>query len=322
MELSEFHKLLRDFKKPVSLCMYRGPAGEACTNKPISSHSVQKSVALKGLAEGGHVLCFESKFSGTGRELSFAKIGYSKASVFPGYCKKHDREQFAGIETDFVTLGPKEICLLSLRAISREVFAKKAEKRLYRQTLEKLPGGDARREEIEYMIANAKLAEGELEEIKILFEKALQDEDYSSIVSRSWSFDVDLPFAFTGSFPPEHTLLGENIRQPPTGKWGAIVAFCGRIGSADVMTLSYIEGTVDEHILPFFTSIDATEPNPREFAFNLGVEFIENIFFRPSWIESLDPKVKFQIIEKGKRGLPGIHPHVPNFWSELTLFPD
>ena len=55
------------------------------------------------------------------------KVGVNNASVFPGFCGKHDKTLFKPIESKFLQLNRDTAFLFSYRAIAYERFAKEAQ---------------------------------------------------------------------------------------------------------------------------------------------------------------------------------------------------
>ncbi|MDC7234545.1 MAG: hypothetical protein PQJ58_15040 [Spirochaetales bacterium] len=100
-----------------------------CICKPIKSHSIQKSKHLKSISEAGKVygksmnqIEIESFIDG---ELKFKEMGIKQASVFNGFCQKHDNEIFKEIEDeDLDERSLRHNCLLFLRSISYEIRMK------------------------------------------------------------------------------------------------------------------------------------------------------------------------------------------------------
>ena len=69
-----------------------------------------------------------------GGKLSVKKIGIGDASVFHGFCSKHDRELFSCIENEAFTGRPDQCLTVAYRTMSRELYGKDAGAHL-RETL-------------------------------------------------------------------------------------------------------------------------------------------------------------------------------------------
>jgi hypothetical protein len=82
-------------------CSHPDPTNDPCSTTIIRSHTVQKKGGLAAIAEDGHVMTVKPSM----RELIKTqgnpqpqKIGVNKASVFPGFCGRHDTALFKPIE--------------------------------------------------------------------------------------------------------------------------------------------------------------------------------------------------------------------------------
>ncbi|MCH7644381.1 MAG: hypothetical protein IH974_06040 [Myxococcales bacterium] len=96
-----------------------------CGAAVIRSHSIQCGFILKQLSADGHVYVFEHELDGVVR---LTRKGIRRASTFSGFCAAHDQSIFRRIdfsnERTFDSESVEQILLLSLRAISREFWAK------------------------------------------------------------------------------------------------------------------------------------------------------------------------------------------------------
>ncbi|WP_299350942.1 hypothetical protein [uncultured Shimia sp.] len=299
MDFSALQKRIAKFKKPVCRCMYVSQDGVGCKNPPIKSHSLQKSGALKEIAENGHVMSIQPKFTPKKVDWDFRKIGHSQASTFPGYCKKHDSELFADVEDDYKSFGDRTVALLTLRSISREYFTKLAQIRMW--TEDAVQKGFKRRlgdSGYEELIGNAKAAGAELAKAKAVVDTALNENDFSMIKHVSALHAEPLPFAFTGAFNPEFTVTEEPILPDADKEWGSVFAFCGNLGGSNFVLLSTVTTIGHGECAKFLNSItDEHSQNPN-FWLNLGLKYIENSFFRPSWVAEQRAVKKLLMIQK------------------------
>lgn len=71
-----------------------------CEGGVIKAHTVSRGPNLAKIAENGHVLQYGASIpdmNKNGGKLSVKRIGIKDASVFHGFCSKHDREIFSCI---------------------------------------------------------------------------------------------------------------------------------------------------------------------------------------------------------------------------------
>jgi len=122
--ISSFEKL-----KDVRECLHPQVIDNSCSGKIIRAHTVQKEGQLSKIAREGHVYGYIFSLGtlfATGGLPKFELIGVNNASTFTGFCEKHDAEIFKDIETQPITLTPKQLFLLGYRAICMEFYKKKA----------------------------------------------------------------------------------------------------------------------------------------------------------------------------------------------------
>ena len=244
------------------------------------------------------------------------RLGTKLASTFPGFCKKHDSELFEPIESGFISLSEREVALLSLRTLSRERYTKLAQIRM--TTDAKASSKFIQKEGHERFFESVEqmnLAANELKhEIETLFH-AIHNADYSKLTHRIFELESNFPIAFTGSFSPEHDIKYNEILPTKNENWALLSAFCGRLGEKSYLVLSGGEGLNDKQLDVFFKSLDDVDFVPETLALNLALEYIENTFFKPSWLENLSAETKKQIKEKSSSLTDTIRSE--NYWSEL-----
>lgn len=91
-----------------------------CEKETIKkSHSIPKSSILKTIAINGHVLKPEFDFGNHFPKNKMTEIGINNASVFPGYCVKHE-SIFESFEADGKFDNAKKAILQTYRTICRE----------------------------------------------------------------------------------------------------------------------------------------------------------------------------------------------------------
>src|SRR6266700_3279132 len=70
-----------------------------CDQKAIRAHSIQNAQTIGFLAEDGHVIALQLRFSEAGPEIDFKPIGRNEASTFTGFCNQHDTSIFEPLDT-------------------------------------------------------------------------------------------------------------------------------------------------------------------------------------------------------------------------------
>lgn len=117
------NEIIKAFKKADKSigCLYQGE--KKCKNKAISSHTLQRKNVLDKISVDSHVYSFELDYFGKERIVPKYN-GINNASVFPGFCNKHDSILFKKIEDDNFILNNESAFLLAYRSLCREYFHK------------------------------------------------------------------------------------------------------------------------------------------------------------------------------------------------------
>jgi hypothetical protein len=96
--------------------------GMLCQGTAIKAHSIQNSRAIGLLADEGHVIGLTLRFSKNGPDFDFRRIGRNDASIFTGFCGRHDTEIFRPIEVEEIDLqNSSHLFLLAYRSVTREL---------------------------------------------------------------------------------------------------------------------------------------------------------------------------------------------------------
>lgn len=113
-----------------------------CDNKPIKSHSIQKSLLKNIMDSTNHVLNFslDVRFNiNSNIAVKQKKIGINEASTFEGYCNKHDTEIFLPIEKDEIDFSNNEHNFLLLyRSVVREYYESRKSYFLFRDVINEI----------------------------------------------------------------------------------------------------------------------------------------------------------------------------------------
>lgn len=116
---------IKESKQKSKLCSFPG-----CREKSIvNSHSIQKEGPLRLVAENGKLISPQGNLKSG--KIKFKEIGIQKASVFPGFCKKHDDffEIFENKTHDTQTI----IIYQNFRALCREIVNRRILDKVFRK---------------------------------------------------------------------------------------------------------------------------------------------------------------------------------------------
>jgi hypothetical protein len=131
----EIKKIIHSKNSP--MCLFPG-----CSDIPIKSHSLQKSLLKSIVDSTNHVkrisINVEFKLNGKITVLD-ENVGINNASTFEGFCNKHDTEVFKSIETNVIDYNNNEhLFLLLYRSIAREYFESNKSFSLFKNTINEL----------------------------------------------------------------------------------------------------------------------------------------------------------------------------------------
>lgn len=116
------HKLNKE--RPLYTCLHP-EASESNCGRIINAHTLQRSRVLHSIVDKqNHVLSFYPMERDDDDSLRLHRVGWKRASVFTGFCERHDDSTFAALEKGPFR-GTKEQCFLAgYRALCHEFYQK------------------------------------------------------------------------------------------------------------------------------------------------------------------------------------------------------
>jgi hypothetical protein len=186
----EIGKIFRDaFNK--EYCSVPNALKVECSGDIVKAHTVTKSSSLKEIAQNGHVYGFKpnpQRLINSNGRLEFVKIGINEASIFTGFCSKHDNDIFRIIENGGFNSTKEECFLHAYRGLCREYFIKKAALDLKQKS--------------DILNEGVKAGMGDLEKHKRDFDKILLSKDFNNLNAFIIKFkNIPTMVASGGSFP-------------------------------------------------------------------------------------------------------------------------
>lgn len=121
-------------------CFYKSV--DECSGKIIKAHSIQNNRILSKLKVKGHVLMPKPVFDEYSNRLKvkMQKIGTNQATIFTGFCKKHDDQVFKLIDTmEFDPSSLEQKFLYVYRTFAKEYHTKKEALLLQRKSFDRRP---------------------------------------------------------------------------------------------------------------------------------------------------------------------------------------
>jgi len=267
----------------------------------IKAHTVSRGPNLSKIAKDGHVLQYRpniTKMNKNGGKLSVEKIGIKDASVFNGYCSKHDRELFSCIENEAFTGRPDQCLAVAYRTMSRELYGKDAGAHL-RETLRSADKGFQLFEQFMHQTMLDEFDKGneaarrELKATHDVLTAGLIDARPDVISSIVFEFASALPFMFAGAWSPFTDFHGAELQKGYVDELLEqilVSSFAGESSAMICVSWRNIDGAPGKVIAEQLMEL----PNEQRASACLQfvTKHVENVFFNPDWFETLDKKQK------------------------------
>lgn len=282
-------------------CCARDVGLGPCDGGVIKAHTVSRGPNLAKIAENGHVLHYTAtvqNLNKNGGKLSVKKVGIKDASVFYGFCGKHDRELFSCIENEPFTGRPDQCLAVAYRTISRELYGKDAAAHL-RETLR---GADKGMRPFEQFMFQKMLDdintgnEAARREAKVTHDvltSALVNNQPDTIGSYVFEFEAPLPFMFAGAWSPFTDCYGNELQNGYSEELLQqifVSSFAGDERAMVCISWRDIDGAPGKVIAEQIKALPADQQASA--LFQIVTKHVENIFFNPNWYQGLGDKQK------------------------------
>lgn len=288
-------------------CSHPDPASDACSPTIAKAHTIQKKGGIAAIAEAGHVLTVKPSMKDmieSEGNPSPRKIGINNASVFPGFCNKHDTTLFKPIEGKSLSLNRDTAFLFSYRAIAYERFAKEAQFKAIAAQREMDRGQSFFHQSLiqKYLsafMAGVQIGRRDMDRWKALFDERLLSgarDDFHFLAVR---FDSVLPIVASAAFHPEFDFLGnllqrlgrdggdlEHITLNVTVFEGQTLTVLGWIGNANGPAKAFAD-----------SFLQVADDRKADALTRLLFIQTDNLFLRPNWWEAL-PLVRQRAFKK------------------------
>jgi hypothetical protein len=293
-------------------CFAKGIGLGDCEGAVIKAHTVSLGPNLAKIAKDRHVLKYDASIpdmNKNGGKLSLKMIGIRDASVFHGFCSKHDREIFSCIENESFSGRPDQCLAVAYRTMSRELYGKDAASHL-RETLR---GADKGKEPIEQVILQKVLddidtgneaARRELKATHDVLTNAVVNAQPIALSSIIFEFAAYLPFMFAGAWSPFTDLNGKNLQNGYLDELLQQVFFSSFAGEKSAMIcISWInrDNAVGKVIAEQILALPDEERASA--CLQLVMKHVENIFFNPDWFKALSEKQRTHLDRLAADGL-------------------
>ena len=270
-----------------------------CDGGIIKAHTVSRGPNLTKIAKNGHVLHYTATIQNlnkNGGRISATKIGINEASVFHGFCRRHDRILFSCIENEPFVGRPDQCLAVAYRTISRELYGKDASAH-FRETLRGADKGKEPHEQelhqkmLDYINIGNEAAIRETKATHDFLTTALVKNQPNVIKSLIFEFNAHLPFMFSGAWSPFTDLYNNQLQVGYEDEYLEQVFFSSFFGEKHPMVcISWrdIESAPGKVIAEQLKELPADQLASA--CLQIVTKHIENIFFNPDWFENLSEK--------------------------------
>ncbi len=272
-------------------CLHPGASETAC-GKLGNAHTIHRKGALAKIVDSSnHVLTFRYSPEPV---IVPIRIGWKRASTFPGFCARHDNDLFFPIE-DRPFVGSAEQCLLiGYRALCYEYYLKHAALSANREIAGIADRGLPSEHQREIQADLRAWAVGYAAAIEYL--EIFKEQAETIIRERSFSdwgrlvipFTGDLCIAFTGAPTPSFDMHGHQIQNLANPTTLTAPVFSGIVSTEDggAFIMVWPPEWASQKFVDSFISIDRTNIPSAIAHFAFG--HIENTFFSETWWNMLD----------------------------------
>jgi hypothetical protein len=290
-------------------CLHpEAPSG--CSNRIVASHSVQRAILEKYLAENGHVVQIKitAHVDPVGLLAKPDKVGLNKATTFAGFCSKHDSELFRPLESSIFDFEPKQIALLGYRSACRELYAKDAEiaaaeaLRNYASVNPDIPGF-AEKDERHQMMRIAR--------INARTNLANAKDQYASMLShdeplRYYGITFTDPPVYLNSvtFLPEWDFEGTRLQNLSFIAEYKPICFSAWVAGGRAAAVFCWHESADEICVPFVDSLRrCTKDRLANRVLSMAIEVSDNVVFRGDWWESISEPDRQRLVGRAFNGV-------------------
>lgn len=295
-------------KKYTRMCCAKTLNDGLCDNKIIRAHTISKSGSLKRIAENSHVMGVKTSLSeliSTVGKMEVKRVGINEASTFTGFCSYHDKELFAPLEDQKITLSAEQLFLLAYRTTSRELYAKN-EQLLNIEFMKESDRGQPPR--IQFMIqktaklqeAGVKLALSELNSVKAEMDRILLNRNFEDM--NHFVIELtDVPdMLVSGSTQPEFDFSGVKLQSLGLqgGELSHLIYNAVSYENKGCFVFSWTSSH-DEICRKFIQSLQNLGPEKLSTALvKYCYTFCENTWASPVWWDALDDGAKVELLRR------------------------
>lgn len=313
-------------------CLHPQASSNEC-NHTINAHTIQRKGGLSEITENGHVISPKRGAEDIDKnhgKTTPQKFGIKKASTFKGFCGFHDNEMFNLIEQKEIILCKETAFLLSFRAISYEYLAKESAVRATEFQRELDNGKPFETQVMVQNITNIriqglKIGMTYVEKTKSAYNAIYLSKNYNKFQFYAIQFSGLLPVVASGAFNPQYDFNGNELQQLTdlVDSLDSITVNITSFKGKSILVLGWLPSTknISFNFAKSFMNLKPSEKS--NMAIYLALEEIENIYFKPSWWNSLPTNKQTEIEKRQDSGIlgnkhKGIFTNIPFALSNLS----
>lgn len=287
-------------------CMHPAASKETCSGIVIDSHTIQRKGPLAKIVDDtGHVMSFE--YDRISNNHIAKKVGWKKASTFPGYCQFHDSSLFAPIEKSAFK-GEHEQCVLhAFRNVCNELYRKTAlieGLEFQRSCIDR--GADLHRQ-IELQLQCHKNIEAQKKSVeesitlRERFESAILNNDFKAFRSKCYTFTGNLDVVSTSAFQCEFDFDGNKLVDMWDLSFDAQILSHSIVDTEDGASIIFVWLADEESPEQVVNSFDKI-PSDQKGDIFIQYCFVncENTYFSTKWWEQLPDNLKSLLLRYAK----------------------
>jgi len=294
-------QLIADFNKryQTKVCL----APHAQHDGPIvSAHTLSVEAALRPISREGRVYAVRQQLSSDKEKfpISLELRGLRDVSVFNGFCRGHDRDLFACLETTPLVFSAEQVFMLAYRAVARESYYK-------RKQLESFPSPERYAavhgltepvqfsKEAENYVAQMLAGAEDIERLTGRFDGLLLAKNWNRLVTRVLVFPEKPSLSVSFAFQPSVTLNGERLQvlTDTSSVLSHLMVSVLPVHGGGAAVFSWLD-TANSAPERFYRSI-AQADDVTSAVIHMALDISENVAISPDWYDGLPPDSKWYI---------------------------
>ncbi|WP_433943384.1 SEC-C domain-containing protein [Paenibacillus sp. SN-8-1] len=272
---------------------------DECVNPIKNAHSIQNNRILNRISKESHLYSIKPKATREGVVPTLELISKNKASAFFGFCDFHDTDLFKPIELQEYNGEQIQNFLFAFRAMAIE-YHKKLRKLSSIKKMFTIQPHTLLDEEYIYVYRVAQLDVRDFELDYKTFKSEYCNNNFTNFRTIYRTLDFEVDFATSSAFTVEKDLNGEQINDIygiGSGKMPSIYINVYPTVNGTNILLSY-HLNEDPVYKKYFDQLELlSEGQLMKYLNYLIIQYTENVFFNPSFIDNLTTKQQASLLK-------------------------